>query len=94
MKSKAAMERAPSGVQQRRRPTTSAGSVATLATVRSAYASSLYSLQMGGEQGENDALNDQQWVLQVSFVPLQGGPSGCTLSFVYAKMAVLSHHKD
>ena len=61
------MERAASGVQQqgRRRPTTSAGSAATLATVRSAYASSLFSLQMGGDEGENEALNDQQWVLQV-----------------------------
>ena len=60
----ASLERAPSRVQ-RQRATTSAGSVATLATVRSAYASSLFSLQMGGDEGENEALNDQQWVLQV-----------------------------
>ena len=62
------MERASSGFQRRPRPPASAtGSAATLATVRSAYASSLFSLQMGGggDGGDNDELNDQQWVLQV-----------------------------
>ena len=71
------MERAPSGI--RRRPTTSAGSVATLATVRSAYASSLFSLQMGGDEGESEALNDQQWVLQVRLLTADVSRIGCVI---------------
>ena len=62
----ASSERVPSGARGRRPVTSATGSVATLASVRSAYASSLFSLQMGGDgEGGDDALSDQQWVLQV-----------------------------